>query len=270
MKRTLLGTAATLIAAPAVAADMPVKAPRYTVPPPILYTWTGFYLGAHGGWGWSGANWTSDWNCKTFVLCDSVSNDISGGVAGGQVGFRWTSGKFVFGLEGTLAWANIKGTQAGQLCATGVGGCPLLIGSPNLTYFTRVDTPATATVQVGYAWGRSLFYAKGGWASANITRSLTNHISATAGDFTGDLNERANGWTAGGGWEYMWTQHLSVGLEYAYLHVSAGSVMSNTIATGGAAVFTTLQSGVPLNISEVLVRANYRFDWLGGSIATRH
>jgi outer membrane immunogenic protein len=268
MKRVLLcTTAAVLVVGPAIAADLPVKAPLYRVPPPIPYTWTGLYLGAHGGWGWSRANWTSDWNCKTFVLCDSVSNDISGGVAGGQVGYRWTSGKFVFGLEGSLAWANVKGTQARQLCTTGVGGCPALAGSPNLTYFTRVNNTGTVTAQVGYAWRRSLFYAKGGWAAAAITRSLTDNASAAAGEFTGDLNERATGWTAGAGWEYMWTQNLSAGLVYDYLHLSAGSVISNTIATGGAAVFTTLQSPVSLNINKVLARVNYRFDWLGPTVS---
>ena len=54
MKKFLLATVGLLallgMAAPASAADLPVKAP----PPPVVapvYNWTGFYIGANGGWG---------------------------------------------------------------------------------------------------------------------------------------------------------------------------------------------------------------------------
>src|SRR5206468_11445253 len=52
MKKLFLVSAAlgALIAAPAMAADLRVKAPVY--PPPVAYSWTGCYVGAHTGWGW--------------------------------------------------------------------------------------------------------------------------------------------------------------------------------------------------------------------------
>lgn len=42
--------AALSVAAPAMAADMAVKAPP---PAPVVavYSWSGFYIGANGGWG---------------------------------------------------------------------------------------------------------------------------------------------------------------------------------------------------------------------------
>jgi outer membrane immunogenic protein len=60
MKHLLGGLAvAAMIAGPAMAADMPAKAPVYkAVPPPVIYDpWTGFYLGANGGYSW--ARWES-------------------------------------------------------------------------------------------------------------------------------------------------------------------------------------------------------------------
>src|SRR5262249_54896635 len=48
MKRLLLGSMlAAVIAAPALAADMPAKAPVYKAPPPPVWSWTGFYVGVH-------------------------------------------------------------------------------------------------------------------------------------------------------------------------------------------------------------------------------
>jgi outer membrane immunogenic protein len=53
MKKSVLGLVAmgALIAGPAMAADMPVKAPPAPVAP--AYSWTGFYIGGEVGGGWA-------------------------------------------------------------------------------------------------------------------------------------------------------------------------------------------------------------------------
>ena len=57
MKKFLLGTVALLaLAAPASAADLgPYKAPPPMVA--MVYDWSGFYIGANGGWGSSHKCW---------------------------------------------------------------------------------------------------------------------------------------------------------------------------------------------------------------------
>ena len=110
MKKFLLGTAALIaFAAPAAAADLaarPYKAEPVHVAP--IYDWTGFYIGANGGWGDSR-------NCWGVVplagatIADGCSTR-SGGVLGGQLGYRWQSGQFVFGLEGQGDWADLSGS----------------------------------------------------------------------------------------------------------------------------------------------------------------
>src|SRR5262245_58432520 len=58
MKLFWLGTtalAAVVAAGAAQAADMPVKAPVYAAP----FNWTGFYIGAHIGAGWSTKEWSN-------------------------------------------------------------------------------------------------------------------------------------------------------------------------------------------------------------------
>ncbi len=56
MKKFLLSGAALAVlalATPAFAADMPSRGPVYkAAPAAALFNWTGFYIGAHGGYGW--------------------------------------------------------------------------------------------------------------------------------------------------------------------------------------------------------------------------
>ncbi|MGY8664495.1 hypothetical protein Q3C01_19385, partial [Bradyrhizobium sp. UFLA05-109] len=99
MKKLLLaavGFAGLGLAAPASAADMAVKAPP---PAPVvaIYNWSGFYIGANGGWGQSRG-------CVDFVtdIFGTVAGGCatrSGGLVGGQIGYRWQTNQFVFGLE---------------------------------------------------------------------------------------------------------------------------------------------------------------------------
>ena len=74
-----------------------------------VYDWSGFYIGANGGWG-------SSRNCWDFlpVAGGTVSegcHDASGGTVGGQIGYRWQAGTWVFGLEAQGNWADFKGSN---------------------------------------------------------------------------------------------------------------------------------------------------------------
>src|ERR1700716_244563 len=54
INKILLGAVATVaLAAPALAADLPAR--TYTKAPvviPMVYSWTGFYIGGNAGYGW--------------------------------------------------------------------------------------------------------------------------------------------------------------------------------------------------------------------------
>src|SRR5438270_4945634 len=97
----LAGLSLAAVATQANAADLAAR--PYTKAPPMIaaaYDWSGFYLGVNGGWG-------SSRNCFTNTAIAGIAvppvgegcHDATGGTAGGQVGYRWQSGAFVFGLE---------------------------------------------------------------------------------------------------------------------------------------------------------------------------
>jgi len=48
---------------PPPAAAPPPRAPAVYMPPPVLYNWSGFYLGINGGWGFG----KSDWSVPSFT-----------------------------------------------------------------------------------------------------------------------------------------------------------------------------------------------------------
>ena len=94
--------------APASAADLAAR-PYTKAPPPIVsvYDWGGFYIGANGGWGSSHKCW--DFALPGVPVLAEGCHDATGGVAGGQIGYRWQSGTWVFGLEAQGDWADLKG-----------------------------------------------------------------------------------------------------------------------------------------------------------------
>src|SRR6185436_9827738 len=99
------------------AADMPVKA----VPAPVMaapvFNWSGFYIGAHGGYAW-GRN-DADVFDSAGVLTNVTTRDTKGGFAGGQVGINWQfHPNWLIGVEGDLSGANLKG-DATHCSATG-------------------------------------------------------------------------------------------------------------------------------------------------------
>src|SRR3984893_11252398 len=118
MKTFLLGTVglvALSLSAPASAADLAAR--PYTKAPPVIaavYDWSGFYIGANGGWGSARNCWDFVNPAGTFVGAEGC-HDASGGTAGGQIGYRWQTGTYVFGLEAQGNWADFKGSNVSLL-----------------------------------------------------------------------------------------------------------------------------------------------------------
>jgi outer membrane immunogenic protein len=68
-----------------------VKAPP-PAPLPVIYNWSGFYIGANGGWGESHSCW--DFLTPAGVAFAEGCRDRSGGLFGGQIGYRWQANQW--------------------------------------------------------------------------------------------------------------------------------------------------------------------------------
>jgi outer membrane immunogenic protein len=225
MKKLLLvAAAAGLWGAPALAADMPVKAAPYAAPAP-LFNWTGCYVGGNAGYGWSRE--------KVFdalpggVEVNNVTAD--GAVAGGQLGCDVQSSAWVFGVRGLWDWADLKKTDP-ELN-------PAFIDHLTIRSFARV------TGRVGYAiQPDSLLYVDGGWAWMKTHFHLQSPTGGTADFWNG-------GWTVGVGWEKMISPNWSFFIEYEYADLGK----KRDIATG------TALTNLDQNLNVVLIGLNYRF-----------
>lgn len=237
MKKLLLTTTALVVlASPALAADLAAR-PYTKAPPPVMaaiYDWSGFYIGVNGGGGWTHNTWDVVGGGR------EGSHDSSGGTIGGQVGYRWQMGQFVFGVEAQGNWADFSGDNQSAL-----------FGTRNRT---KTDAFGLFTGQVGYAFNNVLVYAKGGAAITSNTYTITN---AATGAFLGSNDNTRWGGVVGAGLEYGFAPNWSLGVEYDHLFmdrqtVSFGALGSDNIKQD-ADLFTA--------------RLNYRF---GGPVATRY
>jgi len=243
MKRILLGVAAlfTVGAAPVLAADLPARA--YTkAPPPVaapLYNWTGFYIGANGGYGWGRTNWL-------FTAVGTTANhNPSGGLAGGQIGYNWQWTNWVFGVEADGDWANIRGSTP----------CP----NPAFTCFSNTRDLATFRGRIGYAAGPALFYGTGGAAYANSYYSALLPGGVPTAGTPGVFSTDRWGYAAGAGIEYGFTPNWSAKLEY--MHYGFNTVTTAPFVLGAS------PAALRLNIDTLKVGINYRF---GGPIVARY
>src|ERR1700759_4760268 len=120
MRKTIAAVAAaiTLASAPAFAADLPMKAAPMM--PAAVWSWTGFYIGAHVGAGWGETESTITNIRASAPGIAAVSlplnltfnqNSRSGFLGGGQIGYNWQSGPIVFGVQADGAGLDVKGTD---------------------------------------------------------------------------------------------------------------------------------------------------------------
>jgi outer membrane immunogenic protein len=229
----------------ASAADLPArtytKAPA-VVPPPVI-NWTGLYIGVEGGGGWGRDNWFYP-TPVTFT-----NHNISGGVAGGVIGYNWQAPgtNWVFGVEGNLDWAHLSGS----------GTCP----TATFSCYSNLDSLFTATGRIGYAWSSALLYVKGGGAWTRDNDRV--YTIATGALFSSSNNDRS-GYTVGAGLEYMFAPNWSAKIEYDYADFGTSHMQ---LITPAGAIDTAGGTDVRLSVNTVKAGINYHFNWASPVVA---
>jgi outer membrane immunogenic protein len=247
MKKIVLTAAAfAAFAAPAFAADLPARtykaAPVMVAP---IYDWTGFYIGANGGYGWSNrcVDITAV-NAIGFVSAEGCRS-AGGGVAGGQIGYRWQASQWVFGLEAQGDWANLRNSRVS-------------VFDPLATWKTNTTALGLFTGQIGYAWNASLLYFKGGAAVANQQYNLVTTINNV-----GIASADRSGWggTVGVGWEYGFSPNWTAGIEYDYIWRTndTRTLLTPGLVVPGRGAVNSISADTRADVNMITARINYRF-----------
>lgn len=257
--------AACLSGGAAFAADWPIAAPQlYPAVPLMPVDWNGLYFGVNAGYGWAQGStntfFAGDLSGGTTTPLGLGPTELSGtklqgsgnpngAIAGGQIGFNWQAGRFVFGAEADGQWLGQRSSFT-VFCNT---GCTAIEN-------VKIKSLATGRARFGVAFDWILPYVTAGAALVNASDELT----VTTGGVTGDSRVLAGstlGWTAGAGVDIALSSTWSARLEYLYVRADD---ISTTQRIPVALGLGTANEGSSYQESIVRVGLNYRFGPRGG------
>jgi outer membrane immunogenic protein len=252
MKRYALGVVALApvsFAASASAADLAVQAPVYTKAPVAApFTWAGAYIGASVGGVWANDRIT---DLDDLISPQTYNLKSSGVIGSGVVGYNWQFSQLVFGGEvdlGGIGWSK-------TIPEPGTNNC--LVPNECTSNHLGNGLYGDVTARVGFAAGKALFYAKGGWAFFDGTASVVNEATPTATTtVTAITRNFTSGWTAGAGIEYAFAPAWSAKIEYQ--HFDFGT-QTATFQGNVNVNFATLRYPNDLTADAVKVGVNYHF-----------
>jgi outer membrane immunogenic protein len=220
----------------AFAADMPVLRESTVIPVPV-FSWTGFYVGFHGGWGFGDVTFI-----KTAVDLDNHTMD--GGLAGGHIGYNWQMGyNWLFGLEASGTWSGVKKTVFGVSNAVTIP--PTLFANDRWT--TEVKWLATVTPRIGVTISNWMWYLKGGVAFAGID----HHLESPVGPVSFETSGTQVGWTVGFGGELLLASNWILGIE--------GNLYDFGSLNANSGIVNFPDHEVKVTMWSVLGRVSYKF-----------
>jgi outer membrane immunogenic protein len=212
--------------------------------------WSGFYVGVSAGFAdgdITATDNTSPQGGFYTPLGDPGTygfdfND-SGFAAGGHLGAQWQSGSFVYGLEGSWTYTDISNQ----------------IVSP---YFPDSDTEtgeienyATAVARIGYAFGNTMIYAKGGYAGGKVKFTARDNEAL----FTYTSDEWQNGYALGAGVDYALSDSLILGIDYTHVDLGDSDSTGPNVGDDGTLGANTNTYNTEANADVVTARISYKF-----------
>jgi outer membrane immunogenic protein len=201
------------------------------VPPAVhaVYDWSGFYVGAQGGYGAGDSSGTQNAG-GTFFPVVPYSIEPQGILGGGHVGFNYQAGRWVVGIEGDIEAADVNAMSI------------VTTGGQDYFFNAKADMLASIRGRAGLAIDTWLVYATGGIAWGNIS---TPPLAALDGTRTG--------WTAGAGVQYAFRPNWSARLEYRYTDLGRVSAPAGELTSfdDNSFNFHALRAGI-----------TYKFGWL--------
>jgi outer membrane immunogenic protein len=168
-------------------------------------SWTGFYLGAHAGFAWSGVSGIHD-----SVDVDGPFNfsniDLDGALGGVQARYSFQTGQIVLGAEVDYSWAHRSDRAQGPDAPPG----------ENFYHVKGGDLWSVRGVLGFTPISKLLVYGTVGWGESSFKLTVHDNFDGR----TGSISLRENGLVYGGGIELALSDSVSIKTEY--LHYDVG------------------------------------------------
>jgi outer membrane immunogenic protein len=248
-----LAAALVSVATAASAADFPVTPMKAALPAPILFSWTGCYVGVEGG----GASGQGEQIANSGANSGQTITGgltIKGGIAGGTIGCNVTLSDFVISGEADFSWTNKRGSTNDL--------APFNTATVSETREKWLDT---FRGRFGYAIDRFMVYGTAGVAYAGSEVRVSNPAFGTVID-----SRPRTGWVAGLGGEFaVWTGGaFDVTLKVEYLHVGFETHQYFNPPATPVPGFTVVTRDTKLTDDIIRAGLNVKFNW--GPVVARY
>jgi outer membrane immunogenic protein len=171
----------------------------------------------------------------------SNSARASGFVAGGQAGYNWQQGTWVYGLETDLSGTGLSASMSGGLSTPGCAGDAANTSSSIRWY-------GTARGRAGVTAGNFLFYGTGGLAYGKV--DLSSNFNALGLSTSAQTSSTRAGWVVGAGIDYLLQPNLILNFGYQYVDLGTASLASST-TVGGSTISQTASARAAFHVATV-------------------
>ena len=179
--------------------------------------WTGFYVGLNAGYAWGTSDPQLIGPLSAFAI-ESPGLNPHGFIGGGQAGYNWQSGQWIFGGEIDFSGLAAKADASASPFFAAKGA------SRSISWSSRYDWLFTARLRGGFLVAPNwLLYATGGLAVTHVNDSVvcTAPFTACSGfpgpnTVTWSDSSTLTGGAVGGGLETMFAPNWFARVEYLY------------------------------------------------------
>jgi outer membrane immunogenic protein len=247
------GVAALVIfgtAGSAFSADLPGRPyePPQVMPVPVVAGWSGAYVGVHIGWGSADKDWAQTSPAAFAAGGNSASFTADGIIGGGQIGYNWQMGNWVFGGEVDISGSGMSGDATQSF-------------TPTWRSNTHINWLGTVTGRVGMVWDRVLLYAKGGFAWADEDHFQQFTPAGGVATEVSRINNTHTGWIVGAGVEVALWANWTGKIEYNYVDLGTETGLTFTNAAPAPGARATDIWSIDQQIHMVKFGANYHFHY---------
>jgi outer membrane immunogenic protein len=223
------------------------------IPEPVV-NWTGLYLGIHAGWMFSHVDAFYPGGNPALQIAGvpggGYTNHNDNPLVGAHVGLQYQWGPLVAGIEGD--WTARLNSNSGHEEV-----CP----KQSIALFncgSRITEIQTAGARLGWSLGRWLPYLSGGYATALFHGEVTNRSLAPVGTRILWWDDRANGWYAGAGVDWLASPGVVLGIEYRHYDFGSRTIAPTALVGGVPAQLPNDTTKFTLQADTIALRATVK------------